>query len=887
MLKKLTGTVLAVTLLTGSVLLPGCSAKLPFGTPVSDGQSAESTGKEANATAISESVSEITDGAEEAVDSQKDDEQAEEVQEDIMDGTGVKTVTASGIPIPDVDLKNYEIPDGEVFDMIRDMGVGFNLGNTFDAYNDGKVSDEMEIEEYWQHTYTTREMIKDIRALGFKSIRIPVSWHNHITDDNYTISDKWLARVNEVVDWALDEDMYVIINIHHDNHKEADGFYPDSESLDKSKKYIKRIWEQLSERFKDYDEHLIFEAMNEPRLVGHENEWWINEASTDCKDAIKCINELNRTFVDTVRASGGNNLTRYLMCPGYDASVDGATNAGFELPAETYNEAAKTDDPDNPNMQRIIVSVHAYTPYNFALEYPGISDFDAASTESTKEIDTFMDKLYDKYISKGIPVIIGEFGARDKSGNLEDRVNFTAYYVANARARGMSCLWWDNNAFSGDGEVFGVYNRKEPEKTNYDIVDALMCYADLSEGTVTASALKDAYKDFFKTGVAVQAIDHWNDPTAEIGNPDKEKLITEQFNSITFGNELKPAYNFDPESETLFTADPAAEELLKWARDNDMPVRGHTLVWHSQVDPSIFAVDFRALKNGKQTFNEKDELDKDCLIDRGELIKRLKTYIYGAIEYTYKNGYADTIYAWDVVNEAVDENEGMDGLRQSYWYRIIGPEYLYLSFLYAREATVKYSKEYASLYGLDPEKDDLSPIIPQLFYNDYNEWYKKRCDITIRMLTEDKFNASQSLAKSDVIKKDGDGTIYGDGLVDGIGMQGHLDDTQDIDEYMTALERYNAAIPNIHITELDVGKNGSGDEAYKNQAEFYNEFFLRLVDEKKNGAGLNCVTFWGLTDDASWRKGADPLLYNGDLSPKAAYTAVVNAAYGKSLSGED
>ncbi len=395
-------------------------------------------------------------------------------------------------------------------------------------------------------------------------------------------------------------------------------------------------------------------------------------------------------------------------------------------------------------------------------------------------------------------------------------------------------------------------------------------YTDTSE----YPSLCEIYADDFRIGVAVQAIDHWNDRTAEIGNPAKEELICKSFNSMTFGNELKPAYNFSSSSPTLFKVDPAAEELLTFAKENGIPVRGHVLVWHSQVEPGFFAKDFKALSNGKVTHNEKDELDEDCLVDRKTLLERLKTYIYGAMEYVYQNGFADMVYAWDVVNEAVDESKP-DGLRQSYWYKIIGPEFLYYSFLYAREAELTYAKEYAADYGLDPS-GDLSPILPELFYNDYNEWFGTRCDITIRFLTEDAYNPGQSMVKSFAIKEGGDGTIFGDGLVDGIGMQGHLDDTQNIKTYIKALEKYDSAVGNVHITELDVGK-GSGTNADYNQAKFYYDFFKALLEEKDKGVNLNCVTFWGLTDDASWRRGANPLLFNKDLSCKKAFDAVVMA----------
>lgn len=395
--------------------------------------------------------------------------------------------------------------------------------------------------------------------------------------------------------------------------------------------------------------------------------------------------------------------------------------------------------------------------------------------------------------------------------------------------------------------------------------------------------LDELYEDYFLLGAACQAIDHWNDPTAEIGNKDKEKLLSAQFNSMTFGNEFKPAYNFDSSSDTLFQVDFAAEELLNWAKENGMKVRGHVLVWHSQVDPSIFATDYQAYSDGKITRSDTAKLDEECLVDREELLERLKRYIYGVMEYTYQNGYADIIYAWDVVNEAADESQP-DGLRRSYWYQIIGPDYLYYAFLYAREAETLYAKQYASLYGLDADKDDLSSIEPKLFYNDYNEWFGTRSDAIVRFLTEEPWNENHEKVTSDVINPEGDGTIYGDGLLDGIGMQGHLDDTQSIEQYMTALEKYNAAVPEIHITELDVGRTGTDANADYYQAKFYYEFFSRLIEEVKDGVNLTSVTLWGLTDDASWRRDSNPLLFNGDLSKKPAFEAMVMAAKGEEFS---
>ena len=444
----------------------------------------------------------------------------------------------------------------------------------------------------------------------------------------------------------------------------------------------------------------------------------------------------------------------------------------------------------------------------------------------------------------------------------------------------------DENSLRTDGTGTGG-NEEAGGSAIPEIMPAGAAAAAADNGTASeakepqeAVPLKDLFADSFRMGVAVQAIDHWNDPTAEIGNPGKEELIKQEFNSMTFGNEWKPAYNFDSASPTLYKTDPAAEELLTWAKENGVPVRGHTLVWHSQCNPNIFAKDFKATTNGSPTTDWNAKLDPDCLVDASTLIKRLRTYIRGVMEYTYSKGFADTVYAFDVINEATEE-KNPDGLRGSYYYQIIGPDFLYYCFLFAREAELDYAKEYASLYGLNAETDDLSTIMPKLFYNDYNEWFPARVSIIKRFVSEDVFNEGQKLIKSGAIAADGDGTLAGDGLIDGIGMQGHLDDTQNIDQYIRALNTYSEIVDEVHITELDVGETASGDFAEQKQAAFINEFFRRLLAAKKEGAKLTSVTWWGLTDDASWRKGANPLLYHGDLSAKPAYEALQMAARGE------
>jgi len=365
------------------------------------------------------------------------------------------------IVIPDINIYRFDMPESEALAFTRQLKIGWNLGNTFDATYDAPTKNEMAIESMWVGVKTTEEMIEAVKAAGFNTLRIPVSWHNHV-DKDFVISEAWLSRVQEVVDWAVKRDMYVILNTHHDVYPEY--YYPSEEHYPTAERYITTVWAQLAARFAEYDEHLIFESMNEPRLKGTDVEWWFDGTDPRALESIECINKLNQAFVNTVRAAGGKNDCRYLMVPGYCAAPGFACADYFRLPE---------DSAEN----RLIVSVHAYTPYAFALDEGGTTVFNAAGASSTREIATFMNDLYKKFIQNGIPVVIGEFGARNKKENLQSRVDFAAYYVAAASARGIPCCWWDNHAFKGNGELFGLLDRRTCEWPYPEILEALMKYA--------------------------------------------------------------------------------------------------------------------------------------------------------------------------------------------------------------------------------------------------------------------------------------------------------------------------------------------------------------------------------------------------------------------------
>ena len=338
------------------------------------------------------------------------------------------------------------------------MKTGWNLGNTLDAIGTSGMASETS----WGQPLTTKAMIDGLAASGIKTIRIPVSWNNHVTDrQKYTIHPEWMARVKEIVDWAIANDMYVIINSHHDNYEKPSamlrghGYYPNSTNLVESQRYLYNIWGQIATAFNNgYDEHLIFETMNEPRLAGTSCEWWY-DGDSKCMDAAKCLNQMNQTALDAIRSTGGNNAKRFVMCPALAASENSASKTSFKMPEDINGQTG-----------RLILSVHAYTPYSFAMESPGDRHFTQGHKD---ELTGLFSRLKTKFIDKGYPVVIGEYGATNKD-NLEDRLAWFEYYVSNAYDNGIPCILWDNGVWQirtgKDGspdysEGYGYYNRLE------------------------------------------------------------------------------------------------------------------------------------------------------------------------------------------------------------------------------------------------------------------------------------------------------------------------------------------------------------------------------------------------------------------------------------------
>ena len=375
--------------------------------------------------------------------------------------------TGDSAPMPDPAPESYrEAPESpEVADFtlsainfVEKLGAGWNLGNTLDAHVAGQTG--LSTETSWGQPVTTQAMMAGLKDWGITTVRIPITWHNHV-DGAFTVDEAWMNRVIEVVNYALDEDLYVIINIHHDNEK--DFYFPDELHADRSMEFVTRIWKQVALMFRNYDEKLIFEFLNEPRLVGYTNEWGWSDDDPNHREAAEVIGELTQSALDAIRDTGSNNADRYVMITPYVASPWAANSDHFVI-------------PDDSATDKLILSVHAYTPYVFAMQDPGVSTF---TTAHQGDIDSFMGMLDTKFVQGlGMPVIIGEYGATNKN-NLDDRDEWFSYYCTKAASYGMTTILWDNGSHevpSGGSfnELYGFYDRTAQTWYFPEILDAIL-----------------------------------------------------------------------------------------------------------------------------------------------------------------------------------------------------------------------------------------------------------------------------------------------------------------------------------------------------------------------------------------------------------------------------
>lgn len=339
-------------------------------------------------------------------------------------------------------------------EIVAQMGIGWNLGNTFDATG-GSQANVYSQEQSWGNPKVDAALIKRVKDAGFKTIRIPVTWYRQLSKDgSYTINPAFLARVREVVDMAYDEGLFVILNMHHEewlNSKDLDTKY------EQIGVQLAAIWRQIADTFADYDQHLIFEGMNEPRMKGTAYEW-----NGGTREGIAAVNYLNQVFVNTIRTEAkGYNGERALMIPGYAASSSSAVMAAIQIPQWNGAQA-----------ENIIVSVHSYTPNEFCLS-DEMTNFNRLFTSHTTGIDMLFYSLKGLFLNKGIPVVIGETSATNKD-NTVARENWAYYMGQKAATYGIPIVIWDNghNGNSG-GECHPWINRRNDEPLHPTVLKAL------------------------------------------------------------------------------------------------------------------------------------------------------------------------------------------------------------------------------------------------------------------------------------------------------------------------------------------------------------------------------------------------------------------------------
>lgn len=359
------------------------------------------------------------------------------------------------------------------------MGAGWNLGNQLESNTGGKVS-----ETTWGNPEVTQELISAVADAGFTTVRVPVSYLDRIDDDNgYQVDSAWLDRVEEVVQYCYNEGLYVIINVHGDGYNTIDGgwFLVNAEDQNYVCEKYEAVWKQIAERFSDYDEHLIFESMNEEFDNTYE--------SNPNREYYANLNKYNQIFVDTVRASGSKNTHRWLLMPGWNTNIAFTVgDYGFEMP---------TDENCSAGESRMMVSVHYYDPWDYCgkedlktflwgdyglnmVEQYGFPKMNMPKWGDQEYLDDLFAQMQEKFVDNDIPVVIGEYGCIDKSTAYSDfsgqiqgnRAYFNGYVAGKAASMGMIPVYWDNGFNGVYG--FGLFDRNTYEQTQPEIISTII-----------------------------------------------------------------------------------------------------------------------------------------------------------------------------------------------------------------------------------------------------------------------------------------------------------------------------------------------------------------------------------------------------------------------------
>jgi len=323
-------------------------------------------------------------------------------------------------------------------ELTRLMGNGINLGNTMeacDSKNRVPNRDPNIYEQMWGQPITTQEMISGMKAAGFSTLRIPVAWTNAMDFENgdYKINQAYLDRVEEIINYALNEDMFVIINDHWDHGWWSLFSHPEQDKRDEAMEIYTSMWTQIAQNYAEYGHRLIFEAGNEELGNRFNDKTPFNPTggSLTQDECYELLTVVTQRFVDTVRKTGGINKTRFLLIPGYNTDIVMTCDDRFKMP---------TDTAENRLHSKLLLSVHYYTPWSYCGDTASVGGW---GTQGEAEEQNELLAMMTKYTDMGYGIVLGEWGVLDNDG--EDRYNFFMNFMDNCDKYGYSPLLWDCN----------------------------------------------------------------------------------------------------------------------------------------------------------------------------------------------------------------------------------------------------------------------------------------------------------------------------------------------------------------------------------------------------------------------------------------------------------
>lgn len=352
----------------------------------------------------------------------------------------------SEIEISDLTVLLNPTSNESRLNFIYDMAIGWNLGNSFDAWSNGRSS-----ETAWGNPPATQKLFDNVAASGFKVVRIPVTWLGHTgSAPDYKIDKKWMKRVSEVAGYAHNAGLKAIINIHHDGADSSNWLNIKEGAVNAAKNEkiedrLAKMWKQIATEFEGTADWLIFETMNEI----HDGRWGWGDNRSDGGKQYRTLNRWNQICVDAIRSAGAAN---YISVPGYVTNPE-LTMANLVVPTDKLN--------------RIAVTVHNYDPNDFTLEASvhewGKNGKKVSSWGQESHLESLFSRLNKKYIEAGVPVIIGECGAVYQSGYENFRNYYMEFFVKNAHKYKLVPVIWDNGSKASGKECSGLFNRSSGE----------------------------------------------------------------------------------------------------------------------------------------------------------------------------------------------------------------------------------------------------------------------------------------------------------------------------------------------------------------------------------------------------------------------------------------